>query len=261
MVNVPQAAQLRQTLFERSKNIFPSDGNTSREVDVFVLIAYIRSIVLYLLLILVVRLMGKRQIAEMEPAEFVVTMLLANLAAVPMQDNGIPLVSGIVPIVTILAMELILAVLSMRSVTFRRLFCGRPEILIREGKIDQAALRRSRITADELTELLRQKDITDLTTIQYAILETNGMLSTLLYPKHSPAAAKDAGVQVKERVLPVTIISDGHLMQKNLPLAGVNRSWVEEKLRQQQLQLRDVFLMTLEPGGKLYLARKERRAQ
>ena len=225
------------------------------------LISYIRTIILYLLLIGTVRAMGKRQIGEMEPAEFVVTMLLANLAAVPMQDNGIPLLSGIVPILTILALQLILAVLSMWSVPVRRVLCGRPEILIRDGRLDQAALRRSRFTADELTELLRQQNVTDLTTVQYAILETNGSLSTLLYPKYAPASAKDAGVQTAPLELPVTIISDGHLMRRNLTLAGVDETWVQSKLREQQLRLQDVFLMTREPSGKLYLIRKERADQ
>ena len=119
------------------------------------LLSYLRTICLYLVLILVVRLMGKRQIGEMEPAEFVVTMLIANLAAIPMQDSGIPLLSGLVPILTVLGVQLILAVASMRFISFRRLLCGKPVILIREGTIDQTNLRRARITLDELTEHLR----------------------------------------------------------------------------------------------------------
>ena len=121
------------------------------------LLSYLRTICLYLVLILVVRLMGKRQIGEMEPAEFVVTMLIANLAAIPMQDSGIPLLSGLVPILTVLGVQLILAVASMRFISFRRLLCGKPVILIREGTIDQTNLRRARITLDELTEHLREK--------------------------------------------------------------------------------------------------------
>ena len=222
------------------------------------LIAYIRSILLYLILIVSVRLMGKRQIGEMEPSEFVVTMLLANLASIPMQDVGTPLLSGVVPILTVLALELMLSVLSMRSVRLRRLFCGKPEILLENGVIDQAALRRSRITADELSELLRQQGVTDLKTVQYAILETNGNLSVLPLPRFVPASAQDAGVPVPVRSLPVTLISDGRLVTDNLPEAGVTEAWVQDYLRAAKLEQKEVFLLTREPTGAVYLAKKEK---
>ena len=223
-----------------------------------VLIAHVRAIILYVVLIFTIRLMGKRQIGEMEPTELVVTMLLADLASVPMQDIGIPLVAGVVPILTVLALELMLSALSMRSIRLRKLLCGAPEILIRNYKIDQAALRRSRIHADELTELLRQKGIVDLNTVQYAILETNGTLSTLIDSRYVPAPAKDAGIKTQPQELPVTLISDGRVLSHNLPLAGKTRAWLDETLQKSGLQSRQVFLMTLEPSGKLYLVRKER---
>ena len=223
-----------------------------------VLIAHVRAIILYVVLIFTIRLMGKRQIGEMEPTELVVTMLLADLASVPMQDIGIPLVAGVVPILTVLALELMLSALSMRSIRLRKLLCGAPEILIRNYKIDQAALRRSRIHADELTELLRQKGVVDLNTVQYAILETNGTLSTLIDSRYVPAPAKAAGVKTQPQELPVTLISDGRVLSHNLPLAGKTRAWLDETLQKSGLQSRQVFLMTLEPSGKLYLVRKER---
>ena len=123
------------------------------------LLSYMRTIILYLVLVAVIRLMGKRQVGQMEPSEFVVTMLIANLASIPMQDGGIPLYSGLVPILTVLGVELILTALSMRFVPFRKLLCGRPVILIENGKILQQNLRSTCITLDELTELLRGKDV------------------------------------------------------------------------------------------------------
>ena len=147
------------------------------------ILSYIRTVLLYLVLIFVIRLMGKRQIGQMEPAEFVVTMLVANLAAIPMQDGGIPLYSGTVPILTVLGMELVLSTLSMRSIRIRRMLCGKPVILIENGNILQGNLRKTRVTLDELTSHLRQKDILDLQTVQYAILETDGNLSVFPYPK------------------------------------------------------------------------------
>ena len=138
------------------------------------ILSYLRTIVLYLVLIFAVRLMGKRQIGEMEPAEFVVTMLIANLAAIPMQDGAIPLYSGLVPILTVLAVELVLSGLIMKSVRFRKLLCGKPVVLIDNGKLCQDNLRKTRLSLDELTSALREKDVLDMASVQYARLETNG---------------------------------------------------------------------------------------
>lgn len=221
------------------------------------LISYMRTVILYLLLILVVRVMGKRQIGQMEPTEFVVTMLLANLAAVPMQDNGIPLASGLVPMLTVLGISLILSVLAYQSIHMRRLLCGKPVILVENGTICQRNLARTRIHLDELTEHLREQGILDLTTVKYAILETNGLISTFLYPKDAPATAKDAGITVKDAFLPYTLISDGHLLPQNLHLAGYNHHWLRRQLEKRNLQPHQVLLMTVDGAGKIYLARKE----
>ena len=223
------------------------------------IIAYIRSIVLFVILIFAVRLMGKRQIGEMEPSEFVVTMIIANLATVPMQDSATPLFSGVIPILTILSLELLLSVLSMHSVFFRRVLCGKPEILVHNGQIDQKAMKSARINADELSELLRQSGITDLNEVQYAILETNGNVSILPYPEHEPASANEAKIKVTKRDLPITLISNGRLMKKNLPVAQVDRNWIDKTLRKHNLRVKDVYLLTLEASGKMYLAEKAAR--
>ena len=163
------------------------------------LISFIRTMILYTILIVVIRLMGKRQLGEMEPMEFVVTMLLANLAAVPMQETGIPLLSGLIPILVVLSMELLLSVLVYHSVGARRLLCGKPVILMENGRLLQENLKKTRITPDELTEFLRIEGITDLASVKYAILETSGQVSGLPYAKFKPASAKAAGVQVDDR--------------------------------------------------------------
>lgn len=225
------------------------------------LISFLRAIILYLALILVVRLMGKRQLGQMAPTEFVVTMLIADLASVPMQDEGIPLLSGLIPILVVLAIELLLSLLVYHSIPFRRFFCGKPVILMRDGRLEQDALRRTRVNPDELTELLRLRGITDLTSVQYAILETNGSLSTLLYPKFQPACAKDAGIKPDPLALPVTLISGGHLLRENLALSGRTEGWVTEQLQNYNCTIGDVYLLTAEPSGKLYLSiRREAQA-
>ena len=223
------------------------------------ILSYLRTIFLYLILILVVRLMGKRQIGEMEPAEFVVTMLIANLASIPMQASGLPLLSGLVPILTVLGVQLILAVASMRFISFRRLLCGKPVILISEGTIDQTNLRRARITLDELTEHLREREVRDLSLVQYAILETNGQISVFPYPQYQPASAKDAGLQATEQCLPVTIVSDGRLLEKNLTVAGRDRAWLGHELRSRNCPLQQTYLLTVDRKGAVYFVRKEEK--
>ena len=218
------------------------------------LVSLIRSMILYLLLIFVIRLMGKRQLGEMEPSEFVVSILIADLASVPMQDLGIPLLSGVVPILTVLFLELILSALCYRSITIRKLLCGRPVILMENGKILQSSLKKTRITPDELTELLREKEILDLSTVKYAILETNGQVSTLLYPENQPLTAKTMGITMEENHLPITLISDGKLLKHNLRLLGKDEAWVEETLRNHACSLKQVYLLTADPSGTVYLS-------
>lgn len=221
------------------------------------ILSYLRTIVLYLILILVIRLMGKRQIGQLEPTEFVVTMLVANLAAIPMQDGGIPLYSGLVPIITVLGVELVLSALSLRSIFVRKLLCGKPVILIENGNILQDNLRKTRVTMDELTGHLRQKDVLELKSVQYAILETDGTISVFPYPKERPASAKDAGIQVKPQHLPITLISDGCLLSENLEKAGKDTSWVQGVLRSHNAGIRDTWLLTVDSADKVQWYGKE----
>jgi uncharacterized membrane protein YcaP (DUF421 family) len=145
--------------------------------------ALIRTILLYLILMVGLRAMGKRQIGELEPIELVLTLLISDLASVPMQDFGIPLLNGVVPILTLLSLSMLLSWASMHSIRFRRLICGNPTTLIKDGILQQQAMRRNRFTLDELIEELRAQGVTDLKSVKYAVLETNGQLSVLLYPE------------------------------------------------------------------------------
>ena len=205
------------------------------------ILSYFRTLFLYLVLIFAVRLMGKRQIGEMEPAEFVVTMLVANLAAIPMQDGAIPLYSGLVPILTVLGMELVLSGL----------------ILIDNGKILQENLKSARINLDELTGQLRAKDVLDIRTVQFAILETSGDLSVFPYPKEKPASAKDAGEQATGQHLPVTVVEDGYLSRENLERAKKDEKWLEKVLSQHNCGIQDTFLLTVDESGQVVWLGKE----
>ena len=209
------------------------------------LISYLRTILLYLVLILSIRLMGKRQIGQMEASEFVVTMLVANLAAIPMQDGAIPLYSGLVPILVVLGMELTLSGLILYSIPVRRFFCGKPVILIDNGKVLRENLRRTRVTLDELTGHLREKDVLDSTTVQYAILETDGNLSVFCYPASGT------------RSLPITIIEDGYLSKENLKKSRKNEKWLQQTLREHKTTQKNTLLLTVDDAGKVVWLGKE----
>ena len=221
------------------------------------LISYLRTAFLYLVLILSIRMMGKRQIGQMEASEFVVTMLVANLASIPMQDAAIPLYSGLLPILVVLGMELTLSGLILRSVLIRRFFCGKPVILIDNGKILLENLRKTRVTLDELTGHLRSKDVLDVQAVQFAILETDGSLSVFPYPDQRPAAAKEAGIQTEKQYLPITILEDGYLSRENLQKAGKDRLWLRKTLQQQGATEQDTLLLTVDSADHVVFLRKE----
>lgn len=219
--------------------------------------AFSRTVILYLIIIVGIRLMGKRQVGELEPSELVLSLLIADLASVPMQDPAIPLHTGIVPILTLLSLTMILSVLTMKSIRFRCLMCGRPSVIIRAGVIDQAQMRHDRLTVDELLEELRSQGYTDPSEVKYAILETNGVLSILPYADQRPVTAKQMSVESREAGLPVVVVSDGHVMEKNLRAQGLDPVWLGRQLKARGCAgPQDVFLMTVDEAGGIYFARK-----
>lgn len=221
--------------------------------------AFIRTIILYLILIIGLRLTGKRQIGELEPIELVLTMLLSDLASVPMQDFGIPLLNGLVPIITLLSLSTLFSYFSMRSMRFRSLVCGEPAIIIREGKLLQDVMRHNRLTLDELLEELRSQGISDLDDVKYAVLETSGQLSVLLRSDRQPVTAQQLSHEVKDDVfLPTVIINDGRLLRSNLKEIGLDEAWLRQQLSTQHLSdTRDVFLLSVDPSGKVVCLPKE----
>ena len=221
--------------------------------------AFFRTIILYFVLMAGLRLMGKRQIGELEPSELVLTLIISDLAAVPMQDFGIPLVYGVLPIVTLLCLSMILSFCNLKSVRFRSLLCGQPAMIIREGRLVQGAMAKNRFTVDELYEQLRGQGITDLASVKYAILETSGKVSVLPYTKDSPMTPKVMGAEVSDDVtLPVLLINDGHVMSENLRQSGYNETWLTKQLQERRLTSpREVFLLTVDETGSVTCVAKE----
>ena len=219
-----------------------------------------RTVLFHMVLIVTVRLLGKRQIGEMEPSEFVVTMLLANLATIPMEEPERSILHGLVPIALVIAAEMLMAFLMFRSIRVRRLLCGKPVILIENGRILEKNLRQTHVNLDELTMHLREQEIFDLSEVKFAILETNGQLSTLLYAKDRPASAMDAGIRASETELPVTLISDGNLMRENMEIAKRDEMWIKKELQKRNCALSEVLLMTVDRTGKVYFVKKREKS-
>lgn len=221
--------------------------------------AFLRTVLLYGLLIVGLRLTGKRQIGQLEPIEFVLMMLLSDLASVPMQDFGLPLLQGVIPIATLLAVSTLLSGISMLSVRFRSLVCGEPTLIIRDGILQQAAMKRSRLTLDEVLEELRVQGVSALDDVKYAVLETSGQLSVLLRADVQPATPKQMGLKVADDVfLPVILIDNGRLMGKNLQKLGLDEKWLQKQLKTHKVhRVQEVFLMTADRGGSVVLVKKE----
>ena len=224
--------------------------------------AFFRTIILYFVLMAGLRLMGKRQIGELEPSELVLTLIISDLASVPMQDFGIPLVHGVFPIVTLLCLSMLLSFFSLKSIRFRAIVCGQPTVIIREGRVLQQNMARNRFTVDELFEQLRSQGYSDLSSVKYAILETSGQVSILPYTKASPVTPQVMNLEVPDDVtLPVLLINDGHVMTDNLRASGYDRKWLDRQLSDRRLTSpRQVFLLTVDESGGVVCVTKEAAA-
>lgn len=218
---------------------------------------FIRSVLTYFLLLAIIRLLGKRQLGEMEPSEFVVSLLVADLAASIMQDTDIPLLQSAIPICVVFLLELLLSSLSYHSILVRRIFCGKPTILMEDGKIIPKNLKKTRVTPDELTEHLRESGIVELNTVKYAILETNGQISTLIDPQYQPATAKAANINTTPLTLPITIICNGKLMAQNMKLSGKSEKWLQKTLEKHKCCISQVLLLTVDSMDNVYISLDE----
>ena len=223
------------------------------------LTSFIRTVLLLCFVVLSLRLMGKRQIGQLQPSELVVTILLSQIAATPMQDNDIPMLNTLVSILALVGVEILLSVLSMKSGAVRQLVDGSPVPVIVEGKIDQHALRRLRYTVDDLLEGLRQKDIFDVSLVQSAVAETNGSISVQLKAGEQPLSVSLFGRQPPEPGIPAVLIKDGQPDSAGMKAAGIGDAELRGILKRETIALGDVFLLTLDSTGKVYLVRREAR--
>ena len=216
-----------------------------------------RSAVIYLVLLAGIRLLGKRQMGELELNELVIAMLVSDFASTPLQDPDLPLQYGIVSALTLLVLSLLFSFLCLKSLRFRILFCGKPTIIIENGKLVQSAMRRNRFTVDELLGELRVQGIMDLRSVKYAILETNGQLSVLPAAAEQPVTAGDMGIENEDSAPPVLVINDGRLLTEALASQGLDQKWLQKVFKQHGLtHHRQVFLLSVDSRKRALLIPK-----
>ena len=219
----------------------------------------LRTLLLYIAVIAAIRLMGKRQIGDLDPSELVVTILVSDLAAVPMQDLGIPMVSGLVPIATLIVLEILLSFLALKSRPFRRLLNGQPAIIFRRGNRDIQKLRHMRLTTVEVIETLRKQNVASVADVKYGVIEPDGTLTVIPRQAKQPVTADMLGLSPRDAGLPLVVVSDGKLVNRSLQLLHLDPRDIENRLNNQSIALSDVFLMTLDDCGNTFLQRKEGR--
>lgn len=221
-------------------------------------IIILRTVIVFLCIVAAMRLMGKRQLGQLELSELVVAVLISDLASHPLQDLGVPLIYGILPIVVLCCCELLISWLALKSGFFRRLIFGKPSILIRRGVIVQREMQKNRFSLDELSEELRNQGVTDISKVHSAVLETDGTLNVLLFAAEQPATAALLGQTAEERGLPVTLISDGKIDWENLRLLGKDEGWLRNLLKQQGYPaVKQVYYLSIDELGGVYAAAKE----
>lgn len=221
-------------------------------------IIMLRTLIIYLALLLSMRMMGKRQIGELEISELVTAVLIADFAAIPLQDIGIPFINGFIPLVLLLCFEILVTGAFTKSVRFRRLLCGTPSVLVHRGTIDQVQMRKNRFTLDELYEELRQQGVTDISTIEYAILETSGALNVILFPSEQPPTCTQLGIETPSACYPTIVVNEGRVLSDNLTLLGLDEAWLRQQLKSRKIKsVKDVYLFSVDELGNTYLAMRE----
>ena len=221
--------------------------------------SFVRVSIIYVLVLVVMRLMGKREIGQMQPFELVIAIMIADLASVPMADTGIPIFNGIIPILTLLLFQLLISIINLKSVKLRAILCGKPRILIYRGRIDEKALQKEKITINELQERLRQTNIFSLGDVEYAILETNGQISVIQKPERRNIIPEDFNITPEYEGIPYDLVVDGKIMYKNLKQIGKDEIWLNKEVKKFKIKPEDALIVTFNGKGQIFCQEKERK--
>lgn len=224
-----------------------------------VLIILIRTIILYIIVLIVMRIMGKREIGQLQPFELAISILIADLASVPMADTGIPISNGIIPILGLLVMHLLISVINIKSMRARGLLCGKPSILIYRGKIDEKALKKERFTLNELQERLRAQNIVNLGDVEYAILETSGQVTVIQKPNKRTTIPEDFNIMPEYEGISYDLVVDGKIMSENLKQIGKNETWLAKQIKKFNITPKEALIVTYDGKGQIFCQAKEKK--
>ena len=223
------------------------------------LITFFRSIVLYIIVLIVMRLMGKREISQMQPFELAISIMIADLASIPMTEIGIPIFNGIVPILGLLLMHLVISVINIKSINLRQVICGKPSILIYRGKIDEKVLKKERFTINELQERLRRNNIVNLGDVEYAILETSGEVTVIQKPEKRGTTPEDFQIVPEYEGIPYDLVIDGKVIHENLKKLGKNYEWLKKQVEPFKIKPEEALVVTIDGKNQIFCQKKEEK--
>ena len=221
------------------------------------LINFFRAIILYIIVLFVMRLMGKREIGQLQPFELAISIMIADLATIPMTDTGIPISNGIVPILGLLVMHLLITLINIKSIKAREVICGKPSILIYRGKIQENALIKERFTINELQERIRAQNILNIGDVEYAILETSGQITVIEKPNKRGTIPEDFGIMPEYEGIPYDLVVDGKIQNKNLKQIGKNYQWLKKEVNKFNMEPEDALIVTIDGKGDFFCQKKE----
>ncbi len=222
------------------------------------MITFIRAIFLYIIVLVVMRLMGKREIGQLQPFELAISIMIADLASIPMTETGIPITRGIIPILGLLIMHLLISLLNLKSLKARAIICGKPRILVYRGKIDEKALIKERFTINELEERLRDKDVASLGDVEYAILETSGQVTVIQKPNKRTTIPEDFNIMPEYEGIPYDLVIDGQVMFDNLKAIGKNYTWLKKEVSKFKMLPEEALIVTIDGKSQIFCQKKER---
>ena len=220
---------------------------------------FVRVSIIYILVLVVMRIMGKREISQMQPFELVIAIMIADLASVPMSDTGIPIFNGIIPILALLLFQLIISIINLKNIRLRQIICGKPQILIYRGKIDEKALKKEKITINELQERLRQNNIFTLGDVEYAILETSVEISVIQKPEKRNTIPEDFNITPEYEGIPYDLIIDGRIMYDNLKKIGKDEIWLKKQVDKFKIKPENALIVTFDGKEQIFCQEKERK--
>lgn len=222
------------------------------------LITFFRAIILYLIVLIVMRLMGKREIGQLQPFELAISIMIADLASIPMTEIGIPIFNGITPILGLLVMHLIISVVNLKSLKAREIICGKPNILIYRGKINEKALKKERFTINELQERLRGNNVVNLGDVEYAILETSGEVTVIQKPEKRNTIPEDFNIVPDYEGISYDLVVDGKIMDENLKKLGKNYQWLKKQVEKFNIRPEEALVVTIDAKGQIFCQEKEK---